>query len=1048
MKKLTHTLIGITLMLTGFCSYGQSISTLPLKSLLSTARTQLEKPVNKDISAASVYGNDTLIKRVDEVEKNSSLKKAHTKDVEINDTETWGEWQVLGIADMTSRNSAHSDVNQAVTVYRRFSTVSGHEKIFQLKIPEILDGYDAIFLGEANDRQPYVTLKNEYIDYDHTYRGYSMVASGFMGISYYKAMGKILINYLWHFVNTNHNMGLPDEVAYTIQLRDMPEYSDNLSTRTTSDIEHYPATVDKAIINITRTDNIAEIRYKVTAMGYPGPDYSPSIPTVDYDNDEAVVVLGKNENTITVDIEGRQLYLLTYMCYTEDGIAIKSGTRYFWSMHEDGKQWKSLGNAKYADKDLQWHYVSGVGFSGYWDFQEEEFNNLKLVEWNVELQQCVDEPTLYRLVNPYANCPFIGQEINLMTYEQDDNGEYIGSVYATYTPQYDTTQNYYLYIYSDNDLQSNNNDVNTQRYSVSGFKYSNNGENLKDYFFANTYVFSESNYIEFYYAGSSIYAKLPGYIDYKFTADYDEDTDIITVTANDAENSHLRYQIIEINERFFTYETDLPESCKINLKNEGLTIGDTYNITITNYDSDVAVQASTTITFTYGFTEWESWNNVSCSTAFGTETATAYRRHEKSNPNHEQYKIEMGYGSLLIDAADVTNLINNRYTPVTVPAIETYNEYWMTDMFTHTGNESYKEVNNFDTITGKFTIYAVYSKNGDIAAQTYDTYIVDGYADLVITLGNKNLVDGKFEQEINVELKNCAYAKYGFYSSDGYDEDEVLSGLRNNSEAPRITETTTLKYSEVGTFYFVAVAFDVDGNEILNGSLSFTIKEPIDMTQWTKIGTSTVYEGWVLAAYNLTETQPQEAETYVRTDNDKIIGLYGMFSNDYYTNNIFDGQVDENMIIVDASDTDCIIIEPQYPGHNVGDYTINVTNVEGYYYNSGTTIEDIKGSLAENRKTYYDAENNAIVIPQSRFTVDGMNGLYNWTFSDGTNYTPTSYIYLPNGYSLGGVSDISIDNEAPSVFYNLNGVRVSSDNLVPGLYIRRQGEKVTKVIVK
>ena len=48
-----------------------------------------------------------------------------------------------------------------------------------------------------------------------------------------------------------------------------------------------------------------------------------------------------------------------------------------------------------------------------------------------------------------------------------------------------------------------------------------------------------------------------------------------------------------------------------------------------------------------------------------------------------------------------------------------------------------------------------------------------------------------------------------------------------------------------------------------------------------------------------------------------------------------------------------------------------------------------------------------------------------------------------------GVADIVIaDENAPVEFYNLNGVRVNSDNLVPGLYIRRQGAKASKIIVR
>ena len=48
-----------------------------------------------------------------------------------------------------------------------------------------------------------------------------------------------------------------------------------------------------------------------------------------------------------------------------------------------------------------------------------------------------------------------------------------------------------------------------------------------------------------------------------------------------------------------------------------------------------------------------------------------------------------------------------------------------------------------------------------------------------------------------------------------------------------------------------------------------------------------------------------------------------------------------------------------------------------------------------------------------------------------------------------GVAEIVIDDEnTPVEFYNLNGVRVNSDNLVPGLYIRRQGAKASKIIVR
>ena len=49
-----------------------------------------------------------------------------------------------------------------------------------------------------------------------------------------------------------------------------------------------------------------------------------------------------------------------------------------------------------------------------------------------------------------------------------------------------------------------------------------------------------------------------------------------------------------------------------------------------------------------------------------------------------------------------------------------------------------------------------------------------------------------------------------------------------------------------------------------------------------------------------------------------------------------------------------------------------------------------------------------------------------------------------------GVQAIVADNDpdAPVEFYNLQGVRMDSDNLAPGIYIRRQGSKATKVLVR
>ena len=47
-----------------------------------------------------------------------------------------------------------------------------------------------------------------------------------------------------------------------------------------------------------------------------------------------------------------------------------------------------------------------------------------------------------------------------------------------------------------------------------------------------------------------------------------------------------------------------------------------------------------------------------------------------------------------------------------------------------------------------------------------------------------------------------------------------------------------------------------------------------------------------------------------------------------------------------------------------------------------------------------------------------------------------------------GIADVEADENAPVEYYNLNGVQVKADSMTPGVYVRRQGKNVTKVMVK
>ena len=48
-----------------------------------------------------------------------------------------------------------------------------------------------------------------------------------------------------------------------------------------------------------------------------------------------------------------------------------------------------------------------------------------------------------------------------------------------------------------------------------------------------------------------------------------------------------------------------------------------------------------------------------------------------------------------------------------------------------------------------------------------------------------------------------------------------------------------------------------------------------------------------------------------------------------------------------------------------------------------------------------------------------------------------------------GIQAVEVEMEnSPVEYYNLNGLKVNGDNMAPGIYVRRQGTKTTKILVK
>ncbi len=108
-------------------------------------------------------------------------------------------------------------------------------------------------------------------------------------------------------------------------------------------------------------------------------------------------------------------------------------------------------------------------------------------------------------------------------------------------------------------------------------------------------------------------------------------------------------------------------------------------------------------------------------------------------------------------------------------------------------------------------------------------------------------------------------------------------------------------------------------------------------------------------------------------------------------------------------------------------------------------------------------ESNPILIGNSCYPSNGLGAAAWGTVGsnaidfDASKDTLKLWVMVPNqGIAMyrfkkitTGVDDIeAIDENTPAIFYNLNGVRVDSENLIPGIYIKIQNGKSQKILVK
>lgn len=151
----------------------------------------------------------------------------------------------------------------------------------------------------------------------------------------------------------------------------------------------------------------------------------------------------------------------------------------------------------------------------------------------------------------------------------------------------------------------------------------------------------------------------------------------------------------------------------------------------------------------------------------------------------------------------------------------------------------------------------------------------------------------------------------------------------------------------------------------------------------------------------------------------------------------------DNVTGGEQSDSTPLVVEAK----KTVDFSIYTRRQKG---SDGYNVGDNKDILATNQNGIVAVAGTLTIDPNT--DTDGSYGYVKNTF----HFEPGTYTLYRRGSTMrvfgftwaagtSAITDIAADENAPVEYFNLQGIRV--DNPTSGLYIKRQGSKVTKVIM-
>ena len=317
------------------------------------------------------------------------------------------------------------------------------------------------------------------------------------------------------------------------------------------------------------------------------------------------------------------------------------------------------------------------------------------------------------------------------------------------------------------------------------------------------------------------------------------------------------------------------------------------------------------------------------------------------------------------------------------------------------------------------------------------------------SVGNVNKVVVDWNSKTTSGRKLQVYGQNTPYEAYTSDETKYIGANAVKGDLLGTIEygTSTELYI-TGEYQYILVMEAGEGVLYLN-SIKFIWNNPFTGSETTynkENGTSNIKENKFVT---LVDTQNNIAFSRKDADTGTIVGAAAKVNNDESNGGKF-VTLDQNQIFIDEFQ-----LVPAVGGFKLYGGTPFIRRYIGVDATGLTTTTDETAAAVVKFVQYGDG-----IVAQ--FT-DG-----DYIVSDGTNFgkgTPTgteapaslaegatlvpAYVFVSKGNNSTGVEDIEmVETEAPAQYYNLNGVEVKAGNLVPGIYIVRQGNKVSKQFIR